>query len=203
MAEMSDGAEGDESIGKRIRALRKRRNLTLVQMNERSGVSRAALSKIERGEISPSYATLRKIGFGLEVTIAELVSAEKKEPPIDFEIVRRAKAGPFNSDRDDYRFLAGTSADQAPRCVIRQVRSPFSKSPDSKNSHSTLEVIFVLSGDIVCHLEGHSPIQLNKGDSLFYKGSIPHAFTCIEGFGEEPESAKDFPAALCISTKVK
>ena len=61
----------DVRIGARIRALRAKRNLTLDGLACRADVSRAMLSRIERGESSPTAQLLNKVCGGLGITLSE------------------------------------------------------------------------------------------------------------------------------------
>ena len=55
-------------LGERARALRRERGLTLDVLAERSGVSRAMISKLERGEKNPTLVVAAKVAEGLEVS---------------------------------------------------------------------------------------------------------------------------------------
>lgn len=50
--------------------------MTLVELADRSGVSRRMLTLIEKGEANPSLGTLERVGRALGLTFAELVGAE-------------------------------------------------------------------------------------------------------------------------------
>jgi len=68
-----------EFLGRRIRSVRKSRNLTQEQLGERSRISYKHLGAIERGEENPSLSVLQKIAKGLEVEISELFSFQHEE----------------------------------------------------------------------------------------------------------------------------
>ena len=58
----------DQRIGARIRELRGQKGLTLESLAERADVSRAMLSRIERGESSPTAQLMNKVCGGLGIT---------------------------------------------------------------------------------------------------------------------------------------
>ena len=68
-------ADIDVRIAARIRELRAERGLTLDGLAEAADVSRAMLSRIERGESSPTAHLLGKICNGLGVTLSALLHA--------------------------------------------------------------------------------------------------------------------------------
>jgi transcriptional regulator with XRE-family HTH domain len=65
-------------VGRRARELRKERGMTINTLAARSGISDAALSRIERGLRSPGSETVEKIARGLGVDPGELF----KEPAL-------------------------------------------------------------------------------------------------------------------------
>ena len=68
-----------ELLGRRIRALRKSKNLTQERLGERSGINYKHLGAIERGEENPSLSVLQKIAGGLGVEILELFRFQHEE----------------------------------------------------------------------------------------------------------------------------
>lgn len=66
----------DGRIGVRLRALRAGRSLTLDELAARAEVSRAMLSRVERGESSPTAQLLVKISGGLGVALSALFAAD-------------------------------------------------------------------------------------------------------------------------------
>jgi transcriptional regulator with XRE-family HTH domain len=67
----------DRRVGARVRELRTERGLTLDGLAREAGVSRAMLSRVERGESSPTAQLLVKIGDGLGVTLSALFDDTK------------------------------------------------------------------------------------------------------------------------------
>lgn len=62
----------NQRIAGRVRALRSERGLSLESLAGRSGVSRAMISRVERGEASPTAVVLEKIASGLGCTLSSL-----------------------------------------------------------------------------------------------------------------------------------
>src|ERR687892_433334 len=65
-------------LGGRVRELRRGRGLTLEELAERSEVSRAMISKVERGEKNPTLVVAAKVAEGLGITISELLGTEER-----------------------------------------------------------------------------------------------------------------------------
>jgi transcriptional regulator with XRE-family HTH domain len=62
------------SIAETVRAARAARGLTVSALAERSGVSRAMIAKIERGEAQPTAVLLGRLSAALGMTLSELVA---------------------------------------------------------------------------------------------------------------------------------
>jgi transcriptional regulator with XRE-family HTH domain len=59
-------------FGKRLRTLRKQRDLTQDQLAEAADISVDFLSLVERGKNAPSFKTLRRLATALEVEVKDL-----------------------------------------------------------------------------------------------------------------------------------
>src|ERR671939_1366139 len=65
-------------LGGRVRELRRGRGLTLEELAGLSGVSRAMISKLERGEKNPTLVVAAKLAEGLSVTLSQLAGMEER-----------------------------------------------------------------------------------------------------------------------------
>lgn len=66
------------AFGERVRLLRRERGQTLEELSRASGVSRAMISKVERGEKSPTVTVAAGIAAGLGVEVARLLGGEER-----------------------------------------------------------------------------------------------------------------------------
>lgn len=66
-------------IGAKLRRLREQKGLTLHELSQRSGVSLAHISEIERGRSTASLKTLEKLALALEVSTSYLLQEERRE----------------------------------------------------------------------------------------------------------------------------
>lgn len=72
----------DALIATRLLALRQAKGLSLAELAELSGVSKAMISKVERAQSSPTAVLLGRLAAGLGVSLAQLLTEEKeKEAP--------------------------------------------------------------------------------------------------------------------------
>lgn len=68
-------------IGERVRTLRERKNLTQQDIEDRSGLKRCYLSRVENGNTVPSIHTVEKLAAALEVPMYRLFYEGEGLPP--------------------------------------------------------------------------------------------------------------------------
>ena len=68
-----------ELLGQRLRALRQKRDVTQVELAERSGLPQSHISEIENGVMLPNLVTLFRIADALPCKVSDLVSVFDKE----------------------------------------------------------------------------------------------------------------------------
>ncbi|CAA9401515.1 Transcriptional regulator, MerR family [uncultured Leptolyngbya sp.] len=162
-------------IGNTIRELRQKHGLTIAEVAEQSGISRGMLSKIENAQTATSLETLAKLASALGVSLATLFrnynipagSAQLVKQGEGMEVVRRGtKRG------HTYHLLA---YDQGPTKRFE----PFLITMDDASEvfptfeHPGTEFIYMLEGAIE-YRHGQSTYLLEPGDSLTFRGDIPH-----------------------------
>lgn len=153
-------------VGERIRALRKARGLTLVQLGEAAALSNSFLSQVERGHAVTSMTSLERIGRALGVGIVELLAQADGQRPVD-------RSG-------DPRGLSSRmllNAHDAPFHVMefsaRDLHAPESF------SHVEAEAIYVVSGRIRVELADRPARDLGPGDFLMCPGGVAHRWTTL------------------------
>ena len=80
------GSSADTRLAERLRALRRARSWSLDELSILSGVSRASLSRIENGEVSPTASVLGRLAGAHRTTISNLLADIEDESPA---LVRR------------------------------------------------------------------------------------------------------------------
>ena len=66
-------------LGQRVRELRKAKSWTLEQAATHAGLARSTLSKIENGQMSPTYDALKKLAVGLGISVPQLFTPPQGE----------------------------------------------------------------------------------------------------------------------------
>jgi transcriptional regulator with XRE-family HTH domain len=177
---MLDKAE----LGRRVKLERLAKGMTLKQVADASGMSPTHISEIERGRTSPTVGALLRIAHALGKSATFFV--EEDELPT-VSIVRRherphrtiTEGGKDIADAD---FL--TRGIPAGRLRVVQLQD-FSDGRIQGATHQGEEILLILSGKVKATI-GAESYELSEGDSIQFKGSIPHSF---ERMGDESPRA--------------
>ena len=162
-------------LGLRVRELRKARNWTLEQAASQAGLARSTLSKIENGQMSPTYDALKKLAIGLQISIPQLFT-----PPMNNQINGRlthTKAGEGQSHVTvtyEHELLANNLSKKRMLPYRAVVHARSMDEFEGWVRHDGEEFLFVLTGVIRLYTEFYEPIELSRGDSAYYDASMGH-----------------------------
>src|ERR1700719_1904487 len=164
---VSTPAENTASPGLRFRRLRQGRNLSLAQVASATGVSIGFLSALERGQMSASIATLRRIARYYRTNILSFFEAAEENP----RLVRPAQRKILETTPGvRMELLAWGHTAMEPH--LFRVR-PGGGSGESY-AHEGEEFLHVLRGDFEIWLNSGEHYRLKPGDSLYFESSTPH-----------------------------
>ncbi len=160
----SPGHDLDGRIGARVRALRGERGLTLDGLARLADVSRAMLSRIERGESSATAHLLNKVCNGLGVTLSGLFAEpEATSDPLS----RRGDQATWRDPATGYLRRTVSSAGARSRIDIVEVEMPAAGSVafDAQPRSGRDQHVWLLEGTLELRL-GDEPVRLERGDCL-------------------------------------
>jgi transcriptional regulator with XRE-family HTH domain len=164
----------DRDIGLRIRALRSAKGLTLDDLGTRSGVSRAMLSRIERGESSPTAQLLGRVCGGLDVTLSTLfAAAETAASPMS----RRADQGVWRDPASGYlrRVVSPSGTGSAVEIVEVEFPAGAAVAFETMRLADADQQVFVLDGRMEL-VVGDTVHRLDPGDCLHMRFDQPIMF---------------------------
>jgi transcriptional regulator with XRE-family HTH domain len=168
----------EPQVGQIIRTLRAKKGLSLRELSDRSGLSFNAISKIERGENSPTVASLHKIASALEVHITDLFRQEIHQIAV---FVRSEDSTLLRSDGITIESLGSGLPNQQLE-PFKMIVSTHSGTFSEPVSHSGEEFVYCLSGRLE-YVVGDETFVLEPGDKLLFKARQPH---CWRNLGKEP-----------------
>ncbi len=161
-------------LGVRVRDLRKERGLTLDELAGVSGVSRAMISKLERGEKNPTLVIAARLAEGLGVSLSRLAGVEERREVVVVPRERR----PVLRDPETGFECQSLSPTFAGRGVefLRNVVPEGSTSGDFPPHRKGVEEHLVVErGELEATLGGERYL-LREGDALYFEADVPHRF---------------------------
>ena len=167
-------------MGSRIRTHRRARGWTLKQVAEASGLAISTVSKVERGQMSPTYDKLLQLSRGLGIDISELFGSAVDETLARRSVVtRRDQAHRVSTPNYDYGYLAATLAGKSMVPATARVRARSIKEFGTLLRHAGEEFLFVLSGTVEVYLDDREPVRLGQGESIYFDAAQGHAFLSV------------------------
>jgi transcriptional regulator with XRE-family HTH domain len=153
--------------GEKIRQLRQAKHKTLSEVADEVGISASSLSQIERGIISPSMATLRKIAKALEVPPFVLLIESAEESLV----IRKANRSGLYSE--GVRMEIVTTGVHPSFEMIAVTLSPGYALGDLAIDWGRGETMVVTTGTVQA-LIGDDLFELEEGDSIYFPPGLAH-----------------------------
>ena len=173
-------AEGNDDLGHRLKRIRIDKGWTLKEVSERTGVARSTLSKIENGQMSPTYDVLQKITRGVDLDIVELFDQRRQNAPFGRRsVTRRGEGKPHRTDTYDYEVLATDLSQKHILPFKARIRARSLDEFPGWVRHEGEEFLCVLSGTVQVFTEFYAPVTLGVGDSTYFDSKMGHAVVSL------------------------
>lgn len=175
----------ETEIGAKIRAIRRRKKMSLQELGDRVGLSRSFLSQMESGASNPSIGSLKEIANALDITLAELFDDEPnsggevnhadKSRASKVEIVRADRRKMLVWPGADGREYLLTPDLHRKLQVQLAVMEPGHSSGDPYNHPvgDGEEFGFIIDGTLEVTVGGEVHV-LNAGDSIYFSSDMYH-----------------------------
>ena len=170
------------AIADKLRTLRLRRSMGLVQLAEHTGFSSAMLSRLENGRLVPTLPTLTRIALVFNVGLDYFFSDPRKRHVV--AVVRRDERQVFPSDpksapvpwhfesldfRVNERKLSGYLAHFHPLPPDKVV----------PHYHQGVELLYLIEGRLEMRI-GVETFQLSDGDSIYFDSIQKHTYRSLD-----------------------
>ncbi len=176
--EREDGQSGSAEpldLGQRVRELRKARNWTLEQAATQAGLARSTLSKIENGQMSPTYEALKKLAVGLDISVPQLFTPPQKDQINGRMAVTKSGEGAQKVTVTYEHELLGDALTKKHMLPYRaRIRARNIAEFDGWVRHDGEEFLYVLTGVIQLYTEFYEPVTMRRGDSAYYDATMGH-----------------------------
>ena len=165
-------------IGAKVRTLRLKKKMGLVELGRHTGLSPAMLSKIERGRLFPTLPTLLRIALVFSVGLDYFFLGSREKPLV--AVMRRSERVRL-PERPGARHIAYRFESLDYAATERRFDSYFAEffpgKPDElrRHDHPGVEFIYTLAGTLSVHV-GDDEHVLHTGDAMYFDSTIPHAY---------------------------
>ena len=175
-------------IGQKLRQLRLRKKIALVDLGKHTGLSASMLSQLENGKLVPTLPTLARIAMVFDVGLEHFFS-DRRTKRI-FAVVRSNERLRFPDLPDTpvpgyfFEVLAFGATDKSISAYLAEFPQRDPKLA-RHHVHDGAEFLHVLSGTLSINYQSEEH-TLNSGDSVYFDASEPHAYS---GLSDEPVKA--------------
>lgn len=162
----------NSQVSQNLKRIREERKLSLDKLADLTGVSKSMLGQIERGDSSPTIATVWKIANGIKISFTSLLSV----PQPDTAIVHKAEVQPLVEDNGKYRLYPFFPIEEDQPFEIYTVEIDkggyLSAEP---HPEGTQEFLTVFSGELTVRVGGDEN-RVAEGDSIRFRADRPHSY---------------------------
>ena len=178
-AETAEQFIAEKHIGERIKRLRLKKSMGLVELGRHTGLSASFLSQLETGRVVPTLRNLARIAM---VFSKDLTYFFETEPQSLFRIHRRHERVrlPQTGVDDPTYFFESLGYMVPDRLMDPYVAEfiPVKKGQDIRpHVHAGYEFLYVLQGELEIR-HGDQLSQMEVGDAVYFDASTPHAYLC-------------------------
>lgn len=175
-------------LGRKLRQLRLRKKIALVDLGKHTGLSASMLSQLENGKLVPTLPTLARIAMVFDVGMEHFFSDRKRKRL--FAVVRGDERIRFperpDSTKPAYFFecLDFLTQDKSMQAYLAEFPKR-SVAEATEHIHEGAEFLYVFEGTVGLRYQEEEHV-LRAGDSVYFDGSEPHAY---RGLSKTPARA--------------
>jgi len=163
----------------RLKEARKAKGLSLDAIANLSGVSRSMVSQIERGESSPTIATLWNLTRALGVDFAGLL--DQSEPGDRVDVLKASEVPTIDNMGQGCRIAILSPPEEAGGHEVYDIRFDTGGRLESQpHARGAVEQLTVLEGQ-VCVTSGAAVAEVGPGDTARYAVDVAHAIAAQHG----------------------
>lgn len=176
-AEPRHGDDLAGAFGANLRRRREEAGLTLEQLSTQSSVSRAMLSKVERGEKSPTIGVASKIAQALDASLSDLIGGAAAATSGLAVVLRKNERPVFRDPETGFErhMVSAAPGVGGGEMVFHYLPAQVSTGLLPANPPGTEKQLVVLDGTVTVLIGGIDE-TLNTGDSLFFQADVDHGF---------------------------
>jgi transcriptional regulator with XRE-family HTH domain len=174
-------------IGQRIKFLRQRKHMGLVELGRYTGLSASFLSQLETGRVVPTLRNLARIAMVFSKDLSYFFEPERPEL---FKVLRaseRQRMPQTGVEEPAYFFesLGHVPTEQMVTPYVAEFLPSNERRQPGAHQHTGAEFLYVLSGRLKLTHEGRTE-TIERGDAVYFDPAAKHSY---ERVGDEPCAA--------------
>lgn len=178
---MSSDSDIAQRLASRLKTSRKNKGLSLEAVAQLSGVSKSMLSQIERGESSPTVATLWNLTRALQTDFSGLLDGDDADNETIVEVIRSERTPTIDSRGEGCSIKILSAPQDVGTCEIYDIELQDGGALISDpHAIGCMENLTVLEGRLTIR-SGDATAQLNNGDTVRYRADVSHSIAAEDG----------------------
>ena len=172
---------GRYSIGEKLRSMRLRKSMGLVELGKHTGLSAALLSKLERGKLFPTLPTLLRISMVFGVGLDYFFPDERKRRVVG--VVRKGERVRFpeRPGAADVQYYFECLDYRATERKLSAFLADFQEVPVARlkpHQHAGVEFLYLIKGSLAIKI-GSEEFVLEPEDSIYFDSAVLHSYRRI------------------------
>ena len=170
-------------IGERIKFLRQRKHMGLVELGRYTGLSASFLSQLETGRVVPTLRNLARIAMVFSRDLSYFFEPERPELFRVHRATERQRLPQTGAADPDYFFesLGQVPTEQAIAPYVAEFLPGDGRRLPTSHQHAGAEFLYMLSGHLRLVHEGRTEL-LERGDAVYFDPAVKHSY---ERIGDE------------------
>jgi transcriptional regulator with XRE-family HTH domain len=169
---------GRYSIAEKLRTLRLRKGLGLVELGKHTGLSPALLSKLERGKLFPTLPTLLRIALVYSVGLDHFFTDERKRRVVSLVRKTERKRFPEKPGVQDVPYYFECLDYKAMERKLSGYVAEFQEILPEKikpHQHPGIELLYLMKGSLTLKI-GSEEFELEAQDAIYFDAAVQHSY---------------------------
>jgi transcriptional regulator with XRE-family HTH domain len=178
--ETTDLFIAEKHIGERIKRLRLKKSMGLVELGKCAGLSASYLSQLETGRVVPTLRNLSRIAMVFSKDLSYFFESEPQSICRVHRRKDRVRMPQTGAEPPAYFFesLGYMVPDRYMDPYFSEF-VPLEKDQEPKaHIHPGFEFLYLLAGRLSLH-HGDQTSELEAGDAVYFDSSTPHSYQCL------------------------